>query len=157
MKRVLALAALLACGTAAPAMADQGHVPFNTLSRLGLAGMQSMSDSEGLTVRGMGGGGGIVAAMGKSLVSGAIISPNTKNFVAGTTSNMAMGNAEHAGGHFDHHGHKGHGDKGFDPALFIQTNQNSILGLQLIVAQDLDVFSGVLIGGAGGTASASLK
>jgi hypothetical protein len=157
MKRVLALAALLVCGIAAPAMADQGHVPSHTLGRLGLAGMHSLSDAEGMEVRGMG-GGGIVAVMGKSIVSGLIISPNTKNFIGGTSTNMGMGNAEHAGGHFgDHHGHQGHGDEGSKPVLSINSTQASFIGLQLQVVQNLDVFNGVLIGGAGGSATASLK
>jgi hypothetical protein len=47
------LAAALACLVASAAQAE-GHVAARTLEQMGLSGLMAMSDSDGMTVRGMG-------------------------------------------------------------------------------------------------------
>jgi hypothetical protein len=52
MKTLLSVAAVLAL-SAAPAFAGQGHVSKNSLAKMGLAGMQVMSDEQGQQIRGL--------------------------------------------------------------------------------------------------------
>ncbi|HEV8003087.1 MAG TPA: hypothetical protein VGP63_24590 [Planctomycetaceae bacterium] len=51
MKTLLSVAALVVLA-AAPAMAGDGRVSHHSLSKMGLSGMQVMSDAQGMTVRG---------------------------------------------------------------------------------------------------------
>ncbi len=53
MKNVLLTLALVAL-FAAPAMAANGNLSNDMLSKMGLSGMQTMSDAQGTAVRGMG-------------------------------------------------------------------------------------------------------
>ncbi len=89
MKNVVALAVLLAL-VAAPALA--GEVPQATLSSLGLGDMQVVSDAQGMQVRGMASSFGMVK--GTSLIFGQLLTPDTKNFVVGSSVNEVDGNAE---------------------------------------------------------------
>jgi hypothetical protein len=53
MRTFAAVVAVLAL-VAAPALAGDGNVPRGTLSSMGLSGLKTMSDAQGLKVRGMG-------------------------------------------------------------------------------------------------------
>ena len=91
MKSVLTLVvALVFC--AAPAFAADGNVPQGTLSALGLSGMQVMSDADGMQVRGKCSSFGMVK--GTSLIVGQLLTPDTKNFVIGSSVNEVDANAE---------------------------------------------------------------
>lgn len=53
MKNLLAILAVVALSAGA-AVAGDGNVPQSTLSSMGLSGLKSMTDTQGLNVRGMG-------------------------------------------------------------------------------------------------------
>lgn len=88
MKSVVAVLAVLLL--AAPVFAEE--VPQATLSSLGLGGMQTMSDSDGMQVRGM--AGSFVRFAGSSLISGQLATPDALNFVTFNSLNTADGNGE---------------------------------------------------------------
>jgi hypothetical protein len=52
MKIVLCMASLVAFAVT-PAFAGEGHVSNRSLSNMGLAGMKTLSDSQGMQVRGL--------------------------------------------------------------------------------------------------------
>ena len=137
MKYALSLAAILASLSAAPALAADGNVPRFTLDIFGLVGMETLSSEDGMQVRGMSGN---AAAMGLSLVTGVLIDPATNSFVFGVDTNAAASSAENAG-------------------LQVLTQashvQASAASLSLDVTTSTSTYSGVLIGGAGGAATAS--
>lgn len=93
MKIGLTLVALLAAmlvGT--PAFAEDGRVPQETLSSLGLGDLEVMSDVEGTEVRGRFSAAGMVK--GTSLIVFQLLTPDTKNFVTGSSVNEVDGNVE---------------------------------------------------------------
>jgi len=51
MKSLYALAAIVAF-SAVPAFAGEGHVSNNSLAKMGLAGMKTMNDAQGMQIRG---------------------------------------------------------------------------------------------------------
>jgi hypothetical protein len=51
MKSLYALAAIVAF-SAVPAFAGEGHVSTNSLAKMGLAGMKTMNDAQGMQIRG---------------------------------------------------------------------------------------------------------
>src|ERR1700732_3374472 len=51
MKILYALAAIVAF-SAVPAFAGEGHVSNNSLAKMGLAGMKTMNDAQGMQIRG---------------------------------------------------------------------------------------------------------
>jgi hypothetical protein len=67
MKVLLGLAAVVAF-SAASAMAGEGRVPDHSLAKMGLAGMKTMSDTQGMHIRGLSiavvGGGSIASING---------------------------------------------------------------------------------------------
>ena len=73
MKSALGLVVLLAL-VAVPALAEEGNVPQATLSSLGLGGMQVMSDTDGMQVRGLSSN---AQATSLSLFSAFLFDPNT--------------------------------------------------------------------------------
>jgi hypothetical protein len=91
MKNVVALAVLLAL-VAVPAFAGDGNVPQATLSSLGLSDLEPMSDAQGMEVRGQ--SSSFVIVKGTSLVFGQLMTPDTKNFVVGSSANEVDANAE---------------------------------------------------------------
>jgi hypothetical protein len=132
----VSLVAVLVCLLAAPALAGDGHVPQSTLKSLGLAGMQPVSDAEGMHVRGM---SGCARVMGISLVSGLLLEPSTKNFVFGSDANFVLANAENAGCRMRAEAFKQH---------------MSHVALELTVdigGGEYGHFEGTLFGGAGGS------
>ena len=136
----LALAMILASVLAAPALAGDGHVPQSTLDSLGLAGMQPVSDEEGMQVRGM---SGAARVMGISLVSGLVLEPSTKSFVFGSDANFVMANGATVccRGRID-----------------VFKDHLSYVELQLSTSDAMGgIFEGSLYGGAGGTGHAWVK
>jgi opacity protein-like surface antigen len=91
MRSVLALGVVLLL-FAAPAFAGDGNVPQGTLSSLGLGDMQVVSDAQGMQVRGLASSFGEVK--GTSLIFGQLLTPDTKNFVVGSSVNEVDANAE---------------------------------------------------------------
>jgi len=136
MRYAFSLAAILASLLAAPAFADDGHVPQATLDTLGLANMETLSAEEGMQVRGM---GGSAAVIGVSVVTGLIIDPDTKSYVFGTSTDFAGACLETV--------------CPFSPPDPFQEHA-SALSLGLNVVSPLGAFDGLLIGGAGGSATA---
>jgi hypothetical protein len=134
MRYALALVAVL---MAAPVFAGEGHVPQSTLDSIGLAGMETLSDADGMQVRGMSGN---AHTQGLSLVSGLLIDLGTKSYVFGSDTNYAHATAENAG-------------------LQVLTQashiQASSLVLSLNVTSVQGIFSGLLRGAAGGSGMAS--
>jgi hypothetical protein len=64
MKTLLSIASVLVL-SAAPAFAGQGHVSRQSLAKMGLAGMQVMTDDQGMQVRGL----SIAVAAGGSIAT----------------------------------------------------------------------------------------
>ena len=94
MKYSLAIAAMVVFGTAAAAVAEDGRVSQNQLAEFGLAGMNSMSDTEAEQVRGQ--GFAFAGSLSASAVPGAFnVSPavafgsNEAIAVTGSTSSLS--------------------------------------------------------------------
>jgi hypothetical protein len=139
MKKSLALVltAMLAC--AAPALAGDGAISGDTLSAIGLSGMQTVSDSQGMEVRGQ--ASAFAMTIGTSLVFGQLVTPDTKNFVVGSDVNMVQSNSETT-----------------EAGSLISASKShlSTLNLQLaVVFPDLTTFVGGIVGSAGGTGIAT--
>ena len=137
MRHTFSLAMMLSSLLTASALAGDGNVPQSTLNVLGLAGMEIVSDEEGMQVRGM---SGAAATMGHSLVSGVLIDPGTNSYVFGVDANTASASLE---------------TTSFLPVTGPSHATLSTVNLSLSVTSPLGAFSGVLIGGAGGSGSAS--
>jgi len=137
MKYILSATSVMVVLMASQTFAAETHVPKSTLDTLGLAGMQTVSDEEGMQVRGMSSN---AMTMGLSLVSGLLIDPDTKSFIFGTDTNAAASSAENAG-----------------KQVLTQAShvQSSALNLSLNVSSVGGVFNGVLMGGAGGSGMAA--
>lgn len=92
MKKCLAIVAV--CLMAAPAMA--GEIPQGALADLGLGGMETISDAQGMQVRGKSSN---AVVSGTSLVFGQLVfdSPLGTQFVAGSDVNHYFSSAENAG------------------------------------------------------------
>lgn len=118
---------------ASPALAGDGQVSGNQLAALGLSGMEPMSDTQAMAVRGQSSN---AKSSGSSLVFGAIIDPHTGSFVSGSSVNFSKATAENAG--LNALSNAGH-------------TQGSALDIQLIVVTSTSTFSGRAIGGAGGS------
>ncbi|MBI85708.1 MAG: hypothetical protein CMJ81_21140 [Planctomycetaceae bacterium] len=88
---IFTLAAILAVVTAAPTLAEDGQVPKTTLKSIGLSKLQQMSDAEGDQIRGrLNGNGGVT---GTSLISFQLLTPDSQNFVNGSSVNTVIGDA----------------------------------------------------------------
>jgi hypothetical protein len=85
MKTLLSIASVLVL-SAAPAMAGQGHVSNQSLAKMGLSGMQTMSDAQGMQIRGT--SIAVVAGFSYAHISGEGGSAGSVNgyFAAGHTS-----------------------------------------------------------------------
>ena len=142
MRYAFCLTTVLACLLAVPALADDGNVPQSTLNALGLAGMQTVSDQEGMQVRGM---SGRARSMGLSLVTGLLIDPATSSYVLGVDTNAARSSAQNAG-------HRVRTEASHmqastvDLSLYVETHT----GVH-------SVFYGYLVGGAGGSGMAGSR
>jgi hypothetical protein len=105
MKSLFALAAVIAFA-AAPAFAGEGHVSHKSLSNMGLSGMKSMTDAQGMGVRGL----SIAVVTGDSNVNlGHGNSADSQFFAAGGpgkgTHSAAGFSASSASVDFDAHHH----------------------------------------------------
>jgi hypothetical protein len=138
MKFTVTLAALSALFLAGSTQADDGRIPQSTLASLGLGDMQVLSDDDGMAVRGM---SGAAAGWGTSVVMGLLLDPATSSFVIGTDANSSGSSST---------GHSKYG------SYVYQTNHSSV-ELALVVSTPTSNFTGILIGGAGGSSSASGK
>ena len=137
MKYIFSVASAMVVLMASQAFAGDTRVPQATLDTLGLAGLETVSDEEGMQVRGM---SASAMSMGLSLVSGLLIDPATKSFIFGTDANAASATAENAG-----------------KQVLTQAShiQSSSLNLSLNVTSVGGAFNGVLFGGAGGSGTAA--
>ena len=85
MKSLMMLFAVLVAFAAVPAVAGDRQVPQSTLKALGLGSMQVASDAQGMQVRGR--QSAVVSVKGTSLIFGQLLTPDTKNFVVGSSVN----------------------------------------------------------------------
>jgi opacity protein-like surface antigen len=92
MKVFAMLFAVVVALVAVPAVADDGQVPQPTLRALGLSGIQVATDAQGMQVRGR--SSAFVAVKGTSLIFGQLLTPDTKNFVVGSSVNEVDANGE---------------------------------------------------------------
>src|SRR5580704_8099836 len=102
MKTLLSVAAVVVLA-AAPAMAGDGRVSHQSLAKMGLAGMQTMSDSQGMAVRGQFaiasgtsfavqfGGGGAAGSINTSTGVGRHSASQNNFSVAGQTEIVTVG------------------------------------------------------------------
>ncbi len=137
MTKALPLLALALFFLAGPARAADGQVPAGVLQRLGLADLEPLSDAQGAAIRGQ---SGVVMARGLSLSTGLVLDRNTNSFVSGTDANTAISTAENSS------------DWAWTQAL---SAHRSAFSLNLGVNSSNGLFTGVLIGGAGGNACAA--
>lgn len=94
MKVLLGLAAVVAF-SAASAMAGEGRLSDQSLAKMGLAGMHSMSDAQGMHIRGM---SVIVGGGSTASISGVGGHASSTNFYLATGAHSASGdNASVAG------------------------------------------------------------
>lgn len=128
----VAAVALLAC----PAWAGDGKVSKSVLDSLGLGGMQEMSDTDGMQVRGM---SAEAFAFGASSLFAQLSDPNNPgNFITATDVNGGRGSDENAGLSSD--------------ALASQGPQGSSLAITLNIQSGnpaVQVFLGTILGNAG--------
>ena len=88
---IFALVAILAVAIAAPTLAEDGQVPKTILKSIGLSKLQQISDAEGDQIRGrLNGNGGVI---GTSLISFQLLTPDSQNFVNGSSVNTVIGDA----------------------------------------------------------------
>jgi hypothetical protein len=83
MKTLLSLASVLVL-SAAPALAGDGHVSSQSLAKMGLSGMHSMTDAQGTQIRGL---------------SIAVVSGGSIAFIGGEGGGAASVNTYFAAGH----------------------------------------------------------
>ena len=75
-----------------PGLAEDGSVSNTTLESLGLNDLQQMTDVEGSQVRGkLNGNGGVI---GTSLISFQLLTPDSQNFINGSSVNTVTGDAQ---------------------------------------------------------------
>ena len=137
MRHAFALAVIFTYLLTTSVFAGNGKVPQSTLAMLGLAGMETVSDQEGMQVRGM---SGAAATRGHSLVAGTLIDTGTSSHIIAVDANAAKSSMEAATSYGA-------------PAASHATA--SSMNLSLGVTSPIGAFTGSLIGGAGGSASAS--
>lgn len=137
MKHVFSLASVAVVLMASQSFAADTHVPKSTLESLGLSGFETVSDEEGMQVRGMSAN---AMSMGLSLVTGLLIDPETKSFIFGTDANAAAATAENAGKQV---------------LTQVSHKQNSSVSLSLDTSSVGGFFTGTLYGSAGGSGMAA--
>jgi hypothetical protein len=134
------MVALLAGLVAAPAMADDGQVPAAALKAVGLGQIQTVSDAEGMAVRGK--TSGFVAVRGTSLIFGQLLTPDTKNFVVASSINEvdAIGETTNVG--------------------ILSASKDHLVLIELALAvtfPDTSTYSGAISGVAAGVGSVSVN
>ncbi len=103
MKVLLGLAAVVAF-SAASAMAGEGRLSDQSLAKMGLAGMHSMSDAQGMHIRGM---SVIVGGGSTASINGVGGHASSTNFYLATGAHSASGdNASVAGDMTTHDRHR---------------------------------------------------
>lgn len=140
MKSALVAVALVLLASG-PAYAEDGNVPRSALAALGLAELEPMSDDAGLAVRGK--TSSFAMVVGTSVVFGQLLTPDTKNFVVGSDTNMVSGNAESTSAL---------------GTLIVKKDHFSAIELALAVSTpSFGDFGGALVGSAGGFGVAAAK
>ncbi len=140
MKALVMLVAVFAALAAAPAVADDRQVPQSSLRALGLGGMQVVSDDYGSQVRGR--SSAFVRVVGTSLIFGQLLTPDTKNFVVGSSVNEVdgVGETTNVG------------------TLSAAKTHGVTLALTLNVTfPDTTTYAGVIVGVAGGAGAVSVN
>jgi hypothetical protein len=121
------------CLVSAPAVA--GEIPHGALADLGLSGMETMTDAQGLQVRGKSSN---AVVSGTSLVFGQLVAdlPTGTNFVVGSDVNHYYASAENAG---------------LNASSTVQGSSGSALNLSLgpFPGNDVLIFQGALTAQAG--------
>jgi hypothetical protein len=117
------------------AAGSDGEVSRATLFRLGLGGMELLTDADGAQIRGE----GIASSWGRSLVTGVLIDPVSSSYVTGTDTNGARSIEKRKG-----------------KAVQAAHAQNSAINLSLSVTSN-GFYFGKLAAGAGGRGWASGK
>ncbi len=136
MKSSVFCLAALAVLAAAPAFAGEGNVSSSTLSALGLGGMEVMSDTDGMKVRGMSSN---ASAFGASSLFAQLSDPlNPGNFVVVTDVNGGRGSDENAGLSADSLATQGPQGSSIATSLDIQAGNPAV-----------QVFLGTVLGNAG--------
>ena len=133
---IFALVAILAVAIASPALAEDGNVSQSTLSSLGLGDLQQMTDVEGTQVRGkLNGNGGVI---GTSLISFQLLTPDSQNFINGSSINTVIGDA-----------------------TFGQAGETlgkaHLVGIGPAITLDIGSWTGSVIGSIGGNGSVNLQ
>lgn len=141
--RKLALALLIGSSVSGMVQADEPSKAFRlskkgeaTLGQFGLTNLQPVEQKEAVKVRGT---GGSAATRGHSFLSGMLLDGNSKSYVFGVDTNMGFANLTQGG---------------LVSAIDPFHSQESNLGLSLNVE---NMFRGVLLGGAGGTATSFFR
>ena len=131
---IFALVAVLAVVIAAPALAEDGNISQTTLSSLGLGDLQQMSDAEGTQVRGkFNGNGGVI---GTSLISFQLLTPDSQNFINGSSVNTVIGDAT-----FGQAGET--------------LSKNHLVGIGPAITLDIGSWTGSVVGSIGGNGAVS--
>lgn len=136
MRRHLAVFAVCALfGLHSATFADDGRIPTATLQQIGLGHMQALSDADGTQIRGM--SSSDATALGLSTVSLLVLDPSTGSNVITVNGTNVRSSAENGGG------------------TQASTQHVTGAGVALNVTTPSSNFTGVIVGGAGGTAHAS--
>lgn len=136
MKTSLLTCAAAVALMALPAWAGDGKVPKSVLSSLGLSGMQEMSDTDGMQVRGM---SADAFAFGASSLFAQLSDPsNPGNFITLTDVNGGRGSDENAGLSADALANQGPQGSSVAGSLDIQSGNPAV-----------QVFLGTVLGNAG--------
>lgn len=115
--QISAIVAALAFLVSTSTFAEDDNVSKTTLRSLGLSGIQPMSDTEGMLVRGRLTGNGVV--IGTSLISFQLMTPDTNNFVNGNSINMVSSDVQYSDS--DEQISKTH-SVAISPAIVLSTN-----------------------------------
>ncbi len=133
---IFALVAIVAIVIAAPALAEDGNVSQTTLKTLGLNDLQQMTDVEGNQVRGkLNGNGGVI---GTSLISFQLLTPDSQNFINGSSVNTVIGDATF-------------GQAGESLA------KAHLVGIGPAITLDIGSWVGSVVGSVGGNGTVELK
>ena len=135
LKKVYLLSLLVGL-CAMPASAADTYISKSTLQKAGLSTLKPISEQKGMEVRGQ---GGSALTLGMSFVSGMLIDSKTKSYVFGVDTNSAQA--------------------GLEVCLVLGVvDPSHITRSSLTLGLDItDSFHGVLVGGAGGGASALVR
>ncbi len=133
MKFVLTLALLSTSVVSVAIAGESGEISRSTLSALGLGDMMTLSDAQGMQVRGMHAN---AATRGSSIAFGLVVDPVTSSFLSGTDTDLAASTTDGSGS--------------------ISAAQGHAVGINLVldVGTGTSAFMGTLVSGSGGISRA---